>query len=63
MVIRPVLTSLDQMKTAIAGIGSTAEHENEDGKATEEKSESAPVIRLVNTLIDLPIKEMPVIFI
>ena len=41
MVIRPVLTSLDQMKTAIAGIGSTAEHENEDGKATEEKSESA----------------------
>ena len=25
------------MKTAIAGIGSTAEHENEDGKATEEK--------------------------
>lgn len=52
MVIRPVLTSLDQMKTAIAGIGSTAEHENEDGKATEEKSESAPVIRLVNTLIE-----------
>ena len=35
MVIRPVLTSLDQMKTAIAGIGSTAEHENEYGKATE----------------------------
>ncbi len=52
MVIRPVLTSAAQMKTAIAGVGNADDHINEEGEATEEKSDSAPAIRLVNTLIE-----------
>ena len=52
MKIRPVLTLASQMRNAIAGLGNAYEHENEDGKAVEDKEDSAPAIRLVNTLIE-----------
>ena len=52
MKIRPVLTLASQMRNAIAGLGNVYEHENEDGKAVEDKEDSAPAIRLVNTLIE-----------
>lgn len=52
MKIRPVLTLASQMRNAIAGLGNAHEHENEDGKAVEDKEDSAPAIRLVNTLIE-----------
>lgn len=52
MKIRPVLTLASQMRNAIAGLGNAYEHENEDEKAVEDKEDSAPAIRLVNTLIE-----------
>lgn len=52
MKIRPVLTLASQMRNAIAGLENAYEHENEDGKAVEDKEDSAPAIRLVNTLIE-----------
>lgn len=52
MKIRPVLTLASQMRNAIAGLGNAYEHENEDGKAVEDKEDGAPAIRLVNTLIE-----------
>lgn len=52
MVIRPVLTSVAQMKMAIANVGNADDHTNEEGGSTQAKSDSAPAIRLVNTLIE-----------